>query len=210
MKLLLTSCGWEYNPKIAKNFLRLAKKKPAEIKIFLVTTAGKKDKDWRWVLRQIRIITALGILKENIRVFSLDRKIKKSELADIAVVYICGGNTFLYLDGIRKTGLNKAITKFVKSGGLYYGISAGSIVAGPDIAFIAPLDDPSLIRSLSIVKLTHLKGLCLTNIAIAPHYNKKEYISIIDGFQAKSKFPIMPLTDTQALEIVGRKKKIIE
>ena len=100
--------------------------------------------------------------------------------------------------------------KFVKDDGLYYGISAGSIVAGPNIAFIAPLDDPSLVRSLSTIKLTHIKGLGLTNIAIAPHYNKKEYISIIDGFQAKSKFPIMPLTDTQALEIIGRKKKIIE
>ena len=105
--------------------------------------------------------------------------------------------------------MDRAIIKFAKSGGLYYGISAGSIVA-PDIAFIAPLDNPSLVRSLSTVKLTHVKGLGLTNIAIAPHYNKKEYISIIDGFQAKSKFLIMPLTDTQALEIVGRKKKIIE
>jgi hypothetical protein len=55
-----------------------------------------------------------------------------------------------------------------------------------------------------------MKGLHLTNVAIAPHYNKKEYISIIDGFQAKSKFPIVPLTDMQALEIIGRKKKIIE
>jgi len=210
MKLLLTSCGWEYNPKIAKEFLRVAGKKPAEIKVFLVTTSRKKDKDWKWVLRQIKIITALGILKENIQIFSLDRKIKKNELADVDVVYVCGGNTFLYLYGIRNTGLDKEITRFATSGGLYYGISAGSIVAGPDIAFIAPLDDPSLVRSLSTVKLTHMKGLRLTNIAIAPHYNKKEYISIIDGFQAKSKFPIVPLTDTQALEIIGRKKKIVE
>ena len=45
MKLLLTSHGWEYNPKIAKEFLRLVKKKPAEIKVFLVTTSKKKDKD---------------------------------------------------------------------------------------------------------------------------------------------------------------------
>lgn len=210
MKLLLTSHGWEYNPKIAKKFLRLIGKKPAEIKIFLVTTSKKKDKDWKWVRQHVKIITALGILDKNIQVFSLDRKIKKNELVDIDVVYVCGGNTFLYLHGIRKTGLDKAIVKFVKDDGLYYGISAGSIVAGPDIAFIAPLDDPSLVRSLSTVKLMHMKGLCLTNIAIAPHYNKKEYINIIDGFQAKSKFPIMPLTDMQALEIVGRKKKIIE
>lgn len=84
------------------------------------------------------------------------------------------------------------------------------MLAGPDIAFIAPLDDPSLVRALATVKLTHVKGLGLTDVAIAPHYNKKEYISTIDGFQAKSKFPIVPLTDTQALEIVGRKRKIIE
>jgi hypothetical protein len=56
MKLLLTSCGWEYNPKIAKDFLRLAGKKPADIKIFLVTTAREKDKDWDWVRQQIKMI----------------------------------------------------------------------------------------------------------------------------------------------------------
>jgi len=209
MKLLLTSCGWEYNPKIGKEFLRLIGKEPAEVKIFLVTTADKKDEDWKWVLRQVRMITKLGIKEKNIKIFSLDRKAVKNELADIDVVYVCGGNTFLYLHGIRKTGLDKAISKFVKKGGLYYGISAGSILAGPDIAFIAPLDDPGVVRALSTVKVTHTKGLGLTDIAIAPHYNNKEYISVIDRFQEKSKFPIMPLTDTQALKIVGRKKKII-
>ena len=210
MKLLLTSCGWEYNPKIAKAFLRLAGKKPAELKIFLVTTAGKKDKDWKWVRQQVKIITKLGIPENNIKIFSLDRKTKKNELADIDVVYVCGGNTFLYLNSVKKTGLDKAIIKFAQKGGLYYGISAGSILAGPDIAFIAPLDDPSIVRTLSLIKISHTKGLGLINVGIAPHYNNQEYVGVINGFQSRSKFPIVPLTDTQALEIVGRKKKIIE
>lgn len=210
MKLLLTSCGWEYNPKIAKEFLHLIGKKPAEIKIFLVTTAGKKDKDWKWVRGQIKMIARIGILEKNIRIFSLDRKAEKNELADIDAVYVCGGNTFLYLDGVRKTGLDKAITKFVQNGGLYYGISAGSILAGPDIAFITPLDDPSAVRALPTIKVAHTKGLGLTNIGVAPHYDSKEYVGVIDKFQSRSKFPIVPLTDMQALEIIGRKKKTIE
>ncbi len=210
MKFLLTSCGWEYNPKIAKEFLRLIGKKPAEVKIFLVTTAGMKDKDWKWVKRQVKMIAKIGVAEKNITIFSLDRKIRKDELAGIDAVYVCGGNTFLYLHGMRKTGLDKEIIKFVKKDGVYYGISAGSILAGPDIAFIAPLDDPSVVRALPTVKVVHTKGLGLTDIAIAPHYNNKEYISVIDGFRAKSKFSIMPLTDTQALEIVGRRKRIIK
>ncbi len=210
MKLLLTSCGWEYNPKIAKEFLRLISKKPAQIKIFLVTTADKKNKDWKWVKRQVRMIARIGIAEKNIEIFSLDRKIRKDELAYIDAVYVCGGNTFLYLHGIRKTGLDKVIAKFTKKGGLYYGISAGSILAGPDIAFITPLDDPSVVRALPTVKVIHTKGLCLTNVGVAPHYNNKEYVGVINESRAKSKFPIVPLTDTQALAIVGRKKKIIE
>jgi len=49
MKLLLSSAGWEYNLKIGKEFLKLTDKEPSEIKVFLVTTATKKDREWGYV-----------------------------------------------------------------------------------------------------------------------------------------------------------------
>ncbi len=203
MKLLLTSHGWKYNPKIAKEFLRLAAKEPSEIRIFLVTTADKKSKDWKWVRQEMKMITGIGIAKENISIFSLNRKIKKNELADRDIVYVCGGNTFLYLYGVRKTELDREIIKFAKKGGLYYGVSAGSVLAGPNIAVAKPFDDSRA------VNLKNDRGLRLTDVVIGPHY-EGEAVKILDAFKLRSKYPTVLLTDEQALEIVGRKKKLIK
>ncbi|MBU4351209.1 hypothetical protein L6250_01620 [Candidatus Parcubacteria bacterium] len=48
-KLLLTSAAYEKNPQIGKELLKLVGKKPSKIKIFVVSTAKEKDKDWKWV-----------------------------------------------------------------------------------------------------------------------------------------------------------------
>ena len=48
-------------------------------------------------------------------------------------MYVCGGNTFKILHKLRETRLDVYITKQVEQGALYVGVSAGSIIAGPDI-----------------------------------------------------------------------------
>jgi dipeptidase E len=63
----------------------------------------------------------------------LDRKIKKDDLKNKDVIFVFGRNTFDYLNRIRKTGLDKAIKSFVKKGGIYLGLSAGSYVICPTI-----------------------------------------------------------------------------
>jgi dipeptidase E len=202
MKLLLTSHGWKYNPRIAKEFLRLTAKEPSEIMIFLVTTADKKSKDWKWVGQEIKMITDIGITKKNISIFSLNRKIKRNELADRDIVYVCGGNTFLYLYGVRKTGLDKEIIRFTEKGGFYYGVSAGSVLAGPNIAIAKPFDDRRA------VNLKNYRGLHLTDVVIGPHYEGGA-VKILDAFKLRSQHPTVLLTNEQALEIVGRKKRLI-
>lgn len=202
MKLLLSSRGWEQNQKIAKKFLRLIGK-PAEAKIFLITTARKKDRDWKWVRIHIDMLKDIGISKKNISIFSLDRKIEKDELITMDAVYVCGGNTFLYLSGIKKTGLDKEIKKFMKNGGVYYGISAGSVIAGPDISFVSALGDTN------DIKLKNKKGLELTKLSIAPHYDNKKHKKVINGLIKKMGSSIVPLTDRQAVEVINEKTTII-
>ena len=63
-------------------------------------------------------------------------------LQGAAIVYVGGGNTFYLLEHMNKCGFSALIQEHFNRGGIYVGSSAGSIVASPDIGFIAPMDDP--------------------------------------------------------------------
>ncbi|PIZ55936.1 hypothetical protein COY23_03880 [bacterium (Candidatus Torokbacteria) CG_4_10_14_0_2_um_filter_35_8] len=206
MKLLLTSAGWEENLKIREEFLKLTNKEPSKIVVLLITTATKKDKDWKHVKIRIKELGSIGINEKNIKIFSLNKKLKPSNLKCVDIIYVCGGNAFHYLDRMRKTGVDKEIKKLVKKGRGYFGVSAGSIVAGPriNIASVGMV----ISGDKNDIKLKNLTGLRLTNIIIYPHYSKEE--ETIKEFEKENRCKVLRLTDKQALLIRGKIKRIIK
>ncbi len=202
MKLLLSSAGWKWNSKISEEFLNLTDKKPSKTKVFLVTTANKKDREWEYVKFIVEQLEKVGIISKNISIFNLNRKIKKEDFKNVDIIYVCGGNTFHYLNGIRKTGLDKEIKRLVKEDVGYFGVSAGSIVVGPSINIASPFDENN-------INLKNLTGLKLTKIIISPHFDKKDK-KIIKDFERKNKCEVFRLTDSQALLIKGGKKKLVK
>lgn len=199
MKLLLTSTGFK-NLKIGRKFLRLIKKHPSKLKIIFIPIAARTKEELKYVEVSKKELLDLGI--KNIRIIDLNKKIDYSELKNFDAMYICGGNTFYLMYKIRRINFNKIIKKFVKEGKIYVGVSAGSIIAGPNIKIASPFDKND-------VGLKDLKGLNLTNVIVSPHFCKKEE-NIIKKFKKKSKYKVIPLTDKQALLIKRNKIKIIE
>jgi dipeptidase E len=203
MKLLLTSAGWWKNPKIGKEFLKLVNKKPSEIRIFFVITPVKHLKRNKYILRQFRKFKGIKIPEQNITFFQLNRKIEKDELKNTDVIFVFGGNTFDYLDRIRKTGLDKAIKSFVKKGGVYLGLSAGSYVACPTIEAATWKH-----ADRNTIGLKNLRGLNLVPFLITAHFENK-YREIIEQAAKTTKYPIIALTDKQAVLVKGKQIRII-
>jgi dipeptidase E len=203
MKLLLTSAGWWKNPKIRKEFLKLVNKKPSEIRIFFVITPVKYLKRNKYILRQFRKFKGIKIPEQNITFFQLNRKIEKDDLKNTDVIFVFGGNAFDYLDRIRKTGLDKAIKSFVKGGGVYLGLSAGSYVACPTIEAATWKH-----ADKNTIGLKNLRGLNLVPFLITAHFENK-YREIIEQAAKTTKYPIIALTDKQAVLVKGKQIKII-
>lgn len=203
MKLLLTSAGWWKNPDIGKEFLKLVGKKPADIRIFLVITPVKYLKRNKYILRQFKQFKGIKIPERNITFFQLDKKVRQADLKNIDVIFVFGGNTFEYLDRIRKTGLDKIIKNFVKKGGAYLGLSAGSYVACPTIEAAGWKH-----ANRNMVGLKNLRGLNLVPFLITAHFNE-ELRLIIEKVAKKTKREVIALTDKQAILIKGKSKKII-
>lgn len=207
MKLLLSSTEWKKNLKIRKEFLKLVNKEPSKIVVFLVNTATKRDKEWRYVKFHIKELKKIGVKERNIKIFDFTKKVNPSDLQDIDIIYVCGGNTFHYLSKMRKIELDKKIIKLVKKGVSYFGISAGSIVAGPrvDIARIGR----TVPGDKNDVRLKDLTGLKLTNTIIYPHYTKEDEVAIRE-FEKQNRCKVLRLRDKQALLIKGKIKKVIK
>jgi len=204
MKLLLTSQGFEKNPKIGKKFLELVDKPISKIRVIFVPTASEVESYKGYIENDKKNLLKLGIKEANIKTLHLDHKINYLEVKNYDVIHICGGNTFHLLKKVRESGFDRIIKKFVKSGGVYMGISAGSYIVCPTIeaATWKPADR-------NIVGLKDLTALNLVPFLITAHYTPK-YKSIIDQAEANTEYEVKRLTDTQALLVTDKEIRLIE
>jgi dipeptidase E len=203
MKLLLTSAGWWKNPDIGKEFVKLVDKNPSEIRILLVMTPVKYLKRNKYVLRMLRQFKGVNIPKENVTFFQFERKITSDDIKNKDVIFVFGGNTFEYLEGIRRTGLDKEIKSFVKNGGVYMGLSAGSYVVCPTIeaATWKHADRNQL-------GLKDLRGLDLVPFLISAHFDDDVRKNVANS-ATKAKYPTIALTDKQAVLVNDGEASII-
>jgi len=198
-KILLTSAGFE-NPIVGDEFLNLVNKTPSTIKVLFIPTASRTEEELYYVEKSKEELLSIGIEEENIITFDLDYTLSEEELNKFDVIYVCGGNTFYLLHRVRKIKFDKVIMDFVSSGKVYVGVSAGSLLAGPNIKIKNLYND---------IGIKDFRGLNLTNITVIPHYTE-EAKEKIEQIKEDAKYEIITLTDSQALLIIDENIKVIE
>ena len=172
------------------------------IKVILIPTASRTKEEFHYVKKDKIELYKIGITKKNLFVYNLDKKLTYNKVRDCDVIYICGGNTFYLTAKMKEDGFDKVIKKLVKNNKIYVGVSAGSILAGPNIDIANPFDEND-------IGLKDWSGLKLTNRIVTPHFDNKEK-EIIEQFKKKEKFQIIPITNNQALFVTKKENKIIE
>jgi peptidase E len=200
-KLLLTSAGFE-NPRIGKEFLKLIDNEPSITKVLFIPTASRTEDELFYVEKSRQELLAVGIKEENILVYNLDYRISYEVLDEISVIYVCGGNTFYLLHKIKEVGFDAVLARLIQNGILYVGASAGSLLACPNIN----IPDRSDSNDIGI---NDFNGLNFTDTVIVPHYSNEQRERIEEAKQ-KTKYPLIPLTDNQALLIINGEIRVIE
>ncbi|MBI2041592.1 MAG: Type 1 glutamine amidotransferase-like domain-containing protein [Candidatus Nealsonbacteria bacterium] len=206
MKLFLTSAGLV--PETTAVFLKLLDKKPEETRMCLISTASfdhypegnapyiKEGKN-RLSELGFKNITDVDLRKEN-------GESLKEKLENFDVVFVGGGNTFYLMKYARESGFDKALGSFLDRGGIYVGVSAGSIIIGKDISSAGWSPD----WDENAVGLKDLRGIGLVDFIIVPHYIT-EYEVIIKENKNKVSYPIFAITDFQAISVESGKVKFV-
>ena len=162
-KILLTSSGFETD-NIIKIFHGLFDKEPKEIKALFIPTAANSPDAIAVLPKCMNDLLNAGVLIENICVFDLHRNMESKELNKYDVVYFTGGSPQYLLDRINNTGFNKSLGKFIDNGGVYVGVSAGSIVATKNLP-----DSLNLINCTLSVHMTSGTKSGIINTYENPH-----------------------------------------
>jgi dipeptidase E len=202
MKLLLTSAG-RYNKNIFDFFLSILPHsidKCSILMIYFKPDGGISD----YIKEDIKFFKKLNC---DLGIFNMyDNKFTKTD-KHFDVIWVCGGNTFLILDRMKKTGVFDFIKKSVlEKNSIYFGISAGSIIAGSEIKIageaVGDYDE-------NTINLKDLTGFNFTNISTFPHF-EKHMKNDIDKFRKKVNYPIIEITDDEAVFIENNDYKIIK
>jgi dipeptidase E len=189
-KLLLTSAGL-INREISQALLREFSEPLDKVRTLVVAYTQNPEEEF-YVDQSRQELFNLGF--KDVAVVNMHHQIESENLSDVDIVYVCGGNTFTILYKLRETRLNTFIVDQVNKGAIYIGVSAGSIIAGPDIEIASWGSE----GDKNEIDLKDLKGFHFTNIAVSPHFHE-ELRSEVKEFKKKVDYEVIELTDEQAV-----------
>jgi dipeptidase E len=197
--ILLTSAGMQIKDEILKLLPRPAN----QINLAYITTAVKPEKDKTYSENDRKLLEEAGFNVEDIDIEGKTEKELFKALNCFGIIYVQGGNTFYLLKAVQDSGFDKVIKELIAKGVIYIGVSAGSIICGPSIE-LAGWDG----GDENIVRLSSLIGMNLTPYNVYVHYDSKRQ-KIVKEKSKESLFPIITLTNKQALLVRGDKTELV-
>lgn len=193
-KVLLTSAGFEHIDRKQKTnavnrFLEMLDKPAYEAKVLFIPTAANSDEAKEMAALCRDELLRIGVLLENITVYDIDGSLTIDEAMTHDVIYFTGGDTDYLLKQIKETKFDSIIKKMVYANKVYVGVSAGSLIATPNIG--KPTDAKT-------------SGLALVHAYLSVHQP--------EGTTPEADLPLphIPLTDNQALAVNWSGYEIVE
>jgi len=200
-KLLLTSDGLV--AETTDEFLKMLNKGPEETRMCFIPTASDPLKDKWGVTKDLDRLKELGFQTYDVDLKKENENSLSKKLLDFDVIFVEGGNTFYLLKYVRESGFYEVLLEFLGCGGIYVGVSAGSVIAGLNIESAGWKHSDR-----NIVDLKDLTGLRLVPFVISVHIDESN-LEIIRNAVAKVDYPVVALTDKQAILVENDKPKIV-
>ena len=200
--LFLTSTG---TPALSE-IIPLLPFKPDGKKVSYVTTASVVNGEVpEWMNTKIEVIKNAGFIVEKIDISALTPEDMEETFSSSDLIWVAGGNTLYLLQQVRKSGFDKYVTSKILEGVPYVGVSAGSIILGPDLEFE--------LYASQTPELTSYEGLNIFPFAPYVHFDAewtKEMYADILKFSLENNKSFITLRDDQFIYVTGEKWQVID
>jgi dipeptidase E len=153
-----------------------------------------------WLAEERRALENVGLSTRelDLRRYYDDPSRLGTALAEVELVWVTGGNTFVLREALRRSTLDTLLVNRVADDDLVYGgYSAGACVCGPTLRGLELVDDVSAVPSPT------WDGLGLIDFSLAPHYRSQHPEAaaiqrVVAHFRAHE-MPYRTVRDGQAL-----------
>jgi len=135
-KILLTSTGFD-NINIKNKFIDMLNRDIDDIKILFIITAANDPDSVRILSGCLDDLTSCNIKDSNIYVYDMHTCISKEEITKYDAIYVCGGSTKKLVSRIIELNMVDIFNYYINNGGIYIGVSAGTLVAHNPLNFIS-------------------------------------------------------------------------
>lgn len=134
-------------------------------------------------------------------------KIMFQEVMRSDAIHMGGGNTFYFLNALRKAKLLPQLRTFVERGGVLTGLSAGAIIMTENIDMAAY---PEFDRDENVVNLKNLSALNLVDFMFFPHFkNSARYDVVFKRYSKLKKKIIYACPDGAGLVVNGTELRFV-
>lgn len=127
MRVLLTSAGLE-TEEIQKCFMDMINKDMSVVKALFIPTAAINAGAIEVLPKCMNDLLKCGIQDKNIKVYDLHAGMKREELQQYDVVYLCGGSPHYLLERVNETGFHETLMEYIQADGCVIGVSVGSLI----------------------------------------------------------------------------------
>jgi dipeptidase E len=122
-------------------------------------------------------------------------------------IHMGGGNTFYFLNSLRKAKLLKNLRLFAEQGGILTGLSAGAIMMTENIDMAAY---PDFDRDENVVGIKNLSSLGLVDFAFFPHFkNSSRYDTVFKKYSKQHKKVIYACPDGSGIVLKDQELRFV-
>lgn len=205
MKLVLYSGGDEKeNRHLDKAFLDLLGKKNPVV-TFLPSSSYLSEQEFKAFVKHYSKFKISRFIHFPVDV-PFD-KIMFQEVMRSDAIHMGGGNTFYFLNALRKAKLLPQLRTFVEKGGVLTGLSAGAIIMTENIDMASY---PDFDRDENIVNLKNLSALNLIDFMFFPHFkNSARYDVVFKRYSKLKKKIIYACPDGAGLVVNGTELRFV-
>ena len=162
---------------------------------------SQSDFDRKYFQEKVEWYKQFGIT--DLLYYDIDREYdegKKAELLACDGIFLSGGNTYYFLNNLKKRNFVPVLRDYVEKGGVLIGVSAGSLIMSQTIRIAALQDE-------NIIGLKDYYALGLVNFDFFPHLDddKDKYLKDIVEYSKTSQSIIYACNDGDGIIVEGDK-----
>jgi dipeptidase E len=196
--ILLTSTGLS-SKNVYDKFVEIKNFKNLKKAVMVTTASADKEKN-QYNQMGLSQLKSAGLETVDFYDFEND---EPRDLSSYDIIYVCGGNTFKLMKFAREVNFDKDIKSLLERGGVYIGVSAGSLIVGPSIQIANEVHPDK-----NEVGLTDFSGFDITDLIIFPHYSS-DIEEEIKSFEKNNDVKIERVDNSQAILIEKGEKALV-